>query len=424
MKALINFCSLFANRQTCSIDNENHSHMKKSLVIFTLIVSFFLPNVFSQESQDTSVYLITCGPGTEIYSVYGHSALHVVIKNSNTDYVYNWGVFDFSAPYFAWKFAKGRLDYMLDTEQYRGFLQSYFYEQRYVLSQKLNITPAETRKLLELINENLKPENRNYRYDFIYDNCSTRIRDLFEKSIGKALLYPPGDVNKPPTYRQLINHYENPFPWLKFGTDLLLGSPVDKRAGFRDRMFLPVEMQKELSEAVVHRSGKMIPLLSNPVTVLDFGVPRVHNIYLSSPWVVFAAVMIIIIILSSLVKSKRGNRTIDLIIWFIYSALAVLMIFFNFFTDHLQLRWNLNIIWLNPFIIICFVALILNRKGTVWFRLVFYSVAAFAVLQFILPQYFNVAIIPLIAIILFRSSIRGDFDWNPLTLSDDGEQNL
>jgi hypothetical protein len=333
-------------------------------------------------------------------------------------------VFDFSTSHFAWKFAKGRLDYMLDVEKYRSFLQSYFYEQRYVISQKVNINPEETHRLLQLINENLKPENRNYRYDFLYDNCSTRIRDLFEKTIGKTLLYPPAETEKPPTFRQLIAKYQNPYPWLKFGVDLLLGSPVDKRAPFRDRMFLPVEMQKELSEAVVNRSGKMIPLLQNPVTVLDFGVPRVKQSFLTSPWVVFAAVMILIIILSALIKGKKGNRIMDLVIWFIYALLAVIMIFFNFFTDHLQLRWNLNILWLNPFIIVCFVMLLINRKGTSWFRLVFYITAVFTVLQFILPQYFNVAIIPLLAILLFRSSIRGDFDWNPLTLPADGEGNL
>jgi len=399
--------------------------MKKRLTFFAFMLVFLSPSVFSQEPRDTSVYLVTCGPGTETYSIYGHSALHVVINNSRSDNVYNWGVFDFSTPHFAWKFAKGRLDYMLDVENYRSFIQSYFYEKRYVISQKVNISPAETRRLMELINENLKPENRNYRYDFLYDNCSTRIRDLFEKTIGKTLLYPPPvEDKKPPTFRKLISKYQNPYPWLKFGVDLLLGSPVDKKAPFRDRMFLPVEMQKELSEAVVNRSGKMIPLLQNPVIVLDFPVPSVKHHFLTAPWVVFSAVMILIIIMSSLIKSKRGNRIMDLIIWFICSILAVMMVFFNFFTDHLELRWNLNILWLNPFIIICFVMLLINRNGTSWFRLVFYFTAGFAVLQFILPQYFNVAIIPLLAIILFRSSIRGDFDWNPLTLPVDGEGNL
>ncbi|HKK43142.1 MAG TPA: DUF4105 domain-containing protein [Bacteroidales bacterium] len=398
--------------------------MNKRLIIFTILLAFVMPDVFPQEAQDTSVFLITCGPGTETYSIYGHSALHIVINSTQTDNVYNWGVFDFSAPHFAWKFAKGRLDYMLAVENYRSFLKTYFYEERYVISQKVNLNPEETHKLLVLINDNLKPENLRYRYDFLYDNCSTRIRDLFEKTIGPTLLYPPVELKKPPTFRKLIAKYQNPFPWLKFGVDLLLGAPVDKVALFRERMFLPVEMQEELSEAVVNRSGKMIPLLQNPVTVLDFGVPVVKHKLLTTPWIVFSAAMILVIVLSSLIKSRQGNRIMDLVIWFVYAILASMMIFFNFFTDHLQLRWNLNIIWLNPFIIICFVMLIINRKGLSWFRLVFYFAAGFAVLQFILPQYFNVAIIPLIAILLFRSSIRGNFDWNPLTLPVDDEGNL
>jgi len=382
--------------------------------LFFLLVSF--TSVFSQPSNDTVAYLLTCGPGTETYSIYGHSALRIVTPEKHLDTVYNWGVFDFNTPNFVWKFAKGRLDYMVIGESLKGFLQGYFFEQRFVYSQKINIDPVETRKLVSLINENLKPENIKYRYDFFYDDCSTRIRDLLEKSIGEKLKYPPAESGKIPTFRDLVGKYQNPYPWYKFGVDLLMGSTTDKRAEFRDRMFLPIDMKDELSETVIHRSGKMIPLLQNPEVLLDFDAPVIKQKFITAPPFVFTLVIILILILAAKVKNTRIIRLIDIIIYSVFSILFLLMVFFNFFTDHQQMKWNLNIIWLNPFILVCLITLILNQTGTLWFRIVFFISTAFLVLHFILPQDFNIAFLFLVLILLIRSSVRSKFDWNPLTL--------
>lgn len=382
--------------------------------LFFLLVSF--TSVFSQPSNDTVAYLLTCGPGTETYSIYGHSALRIVIPEKHLDTVYNWGVFDFNTPNFVWKFAKGRLDYMVIGESLKGFLQGYFFEQRFVYSQKINIDPVETRKLVSLINENLKPENIKYRYDFFYDDCSTRIRDLLEKSIGEKLKYPPAESGKIPTFRDLVGKYQNPYPWYKFGVDLLMGSTTDKRAEFRDRMFLPIDMKDALSETVIHRSGKMIPLLQNPEVLLDFDAPVIKQKFITSPPSVFTFVIILILILAARIKSYRIIRLIDIVIYSVFSILFVLMVFFNFFTDHKQMQWNLNIIWLNPFILACLITLIQNKTGILWFRVVFFISAAFLVLHFFLPQDFNIAFLLLVMILLIRSSVRAGFDWNPLTL--------
>jgi hypothetical protein len=390
--------------------------MKKMFLIVSLLFLILPPRVFSQTGNDTLVYLLTCGPGTETYSVYGHSALRIVIPLKHSDTVYNWGVFDFSAPNFAWKFAKGRLDYMLDTARLQGFLQEYFYEKRYVQSQKINLEPGEIAKLLMLISENLKPENIKYRYDFFYDDCSSRIRDLLEKSIGNKLLYPPVETEKIPTFRQMVGKYQNPYPWLNFGVDLIMGSPGDKKAMFRDRMFLPLDLQKGLSEAVINRSGKMIPLLKNPDVILDFDPPVIRHLFFTTPVFLFTLGLIVIILLSAMIKSRKAYKLIDLVVYSVFSVLAILMIFFNFFTDHQQMRWNLNIIWLNPFILICLFTLILNKTGTIWFRILFFITGAFLVLQIILPQQFNISFILLASMLLVRSSVRAGLSWNPLSL--------
>jgi hypothetical protein len=390
--------------------------MKRIFFSSLFLILIYFPRVFSQSSNDTVAYLLTCGPGTETYSIYGHSALRIVIPEKHTDIVYNWGVFDFNTKNFAWKFAKGRLDYMLIAESLKGFLQGYFFEQRFAYSQKINIDPAETRKLVLLINENLKPENIKYRYDFFYDDCSTRIRDLLEKSVGEKLKYPPAESGKIPTFREMVGKYQNPYPWLKFGVDLLMGSTTDKKAVFRDRMFLPIDMKDELSETFIHRSGKMIPLLQNPEVLLDFNTHVIKQKFFTAPPAVFTLVIILILILTARVKSTKVIRSIDIIIYSVFSILSVMMVFFNFFTDHQQLKWNLNIIWLNPFIIVCLVMLIINKAGTLWFRIVFFISAGFIVLHYILPQDFNIGFVLLAIILLIRSFVRSGFSWNPLSL--------
>jgi len=390
--------------------------MKKAFFLIIFLLSLSLHNIFSQTGNDTLVYLLTCGTGTETYSIYGHSALRIVFTEKKRDWVFNWGVFDFETPNFAWKFAKGRLDYMLAVESMESFLKVYVYEKRYVQSQRLNLSQGETGKLVALINENLKPENIKYRYDFFYDDCSTRIRDLIEKAVGEKFLYPPDTEGKYPSFREMVGKYQDPFPWLDFGIDLIMGSTADKEASLRNRMFLPIDLQKELSESVVNRDGKMIPLLQNPDLILDFDPPKISKIFLTTPSIVFTGLLIIVLIMSALIKSRRAIKWFDLSVFSLFSIMAGMMIFFNFFTDHQQMRWNLNIIWLNPVVIICLLFIILNKEATFWFRLLSYTLATFLIIHLFLPQSFNMAIIPLVIILLIRSSVRSGFEWNPLSL--------
>ena len=390
--------------------------MKKVLLILSVLLSLNVHNICSQSGNDTLVYLLTCGTGTETYSIYGHSAIRVIYPEKNLDLVYNWGVFDFETPNFAWKFAKGRLDYMLSVESMQSFIQAYFYEKRYVQSQKLNLTNSEISKLISLINENLKPENIKYRYDFFYDDCSTRIRDLIEKSVGEKLLYPPEARGKSPTFRDMVGKYQDPFPWLKFGVDLIMGSSSDKASSFRDRMFLPIDLQKELSESVINRNGKMTPLLQNPELILNFDPPVIKQKILMTPAFVFTALFIIILIMSAMIKERKIIKWFDIIIFSLVSILAGMMLFFNFFTDHAQMRLNLNIIWLNPVIIICLILIIIGKPGIVLFRLLFFILTAFLIIHFVLPQSFNIGILPLLLILIIRSSVRAGFEWNPLSM--------
>jgi hypothetical protein len=388
---------------------------------FILIILLFLSITIKAQESDTTMYLITCGPGTETYSIYGHSALRVTINQAGglkTDTVYNWGVFDFDTPNFAWKFAKGRLNYMLDSESFGRFVMGYFYEERYVLSQKIDLTASEKRTVMNLVNENLKPENKRYRYDFFYDDCSTRIRDLLEKSTEGKLVYPE-EKNEVPTFRDMIGKYQAPYPWLQFGIDLLVGSPADIPAGVRDRMFLPLDMMAGLSETTVQRNGENSSLLEPAEVILDFAPPVVNPSFFLSPVLIFSLLLVVVIVLSLRFRQRAQNNAIDFTIFFILSLVALVILFFTFFSDHQQVKWNFNIIWLNPFIIICLIQILFNRSGKIWFRIVFGLSLIFLLAQFFLPQQFNPAIYPLALILLLRSWLRTGFNWIPYLFRPD-----
>lgn len=372
-------------------------------------------SLFSQLTPVTEVYLITCNPGTETYSHYGHSALRLVIPEKKSDLVFNWGVFDFSTSNFAWKFAKGRLEYMLDADSFNNFLRGYIYEKRSVYQQKINLEPSEIEELLRLISENMKPENVKYRYDFFYDDCSTRIRDLLEKSIGVNLIYPLAETKNLPTFRDKVGEYQKDYMWLKLGIDLIMGTPADKKASLRDQMFLPFDLQRGLSEALINRGNKRIPLLQNPVKVVEFNLPDHDGKFYSSPIIILGIVLILVIIFSALCHRPIIIKLFDISLYTLYSLLAILMIFFNFFTDHLQMRWNLNIIWLNPFLLLCLVSIVFNKKWEIWFKMVFYLALIFLIPLFFLPHVYNNGLIPLALILILRSSIRAGFSWNPFT---------
>jgi hypothetical protein len=385
--------------------------MKRSLIITLAVFTVNFAGLFSQVPNDTTFYLITCAPGTETYSVYGHSALRVVMPGTQSDIVYNWGVFDFNTPNFIWKFAKGRLNYMLGVYPYNRFLQDYMLENRAVISQMINLEPVEKLRLM------LLPENRNYRYDFFYDDCSTRIRDLIEKILGDKLIYPPDETDNIPTFREKINHHLTMYPWLKMGTNLLMGMQGERKTTFRERMFLPEDLQRNLTQVVINRNRKMLPLLQSAVTILDFPPPDIKPGFFASPIFIFTILFILLVVISAWLRNSAVMNYIDIAIFLAFSVISLLMIFFNFFTDHLQMRLNLNIVWFNPFIIFCLYQLITGKKNFLWFRIVFFLALVFIPLIIIIPNAILSSFIPVIFILLLRSSARSGFEWNPLNLT-------
>lgn len=373
--------------------------MRKSILL-AVLAAFLLPlNANSQPADSADVYLLTCAPGNESYSIYGHTALRIAIRGTSFDMVYNWGIFDFSTPNFVYRFAKGKLDYMLGAYSYERFLEEYINEGRSVWSQKLNLTVAEKEKMFELVNENLRPENIRYRYDFFFDNCATRVRDIIADAAADTVIYPVKEKKK--SFRQLIDPYQKVLPWLDLGADMLLGLQADRKATVSDEMFLPVHLRDNLASAVIVHDGKQEPLTGPVETVADLpAAATIRNTWV--PQVVFWIVFLFVLLVTFVFKRPALEKFADFLFFPVYSLIAILLVFTNIFSEHDALHFNLLFLGINILIPVLAFLLVAGRKAAKMSRLTLTVSALWLPASLIAGQGINPALIPVVLIIMTR----------------------
>ena len=264
---------------------------------FFFVLLFFLPaKIFAQEdSCHLQISILTCSPGNELYSTFGHSAIRVTDSVSHNDIVYNYGTFNFDEPGFYTKFIRGKLSFYLSTDDFDSFISDYREEKRDITEQVLNLTCAEKYNVVMLLQTNMMASNRTYKYDFTFDNCTTRLRDLIEKVADTSIHF--GQVlSSKKTFRDLIYEYldKNDKQWSKLGIDILLGKPTDAVMEPREVMFLP----DYLLQAFDSTSIDSRPLVSQKQKILNLNTPAVTINYFSHPLFIFSCFFLLIVLLS------------------------------------------------------------------------------------------------------------------------------
>ncbi|HEV8286341.1 MAG TPA: DUF4105 domain-containing protein [Chitinophagaceae bacterium] len=377
--------------------------MKK---IFTLVLACIGFNfLFAQsDSCHLRISLLTCTPGFELYSTFGHSALRVTDSSASTDIIYNYGTFDFDDPNFYSKFTRGKLLYFVSIDKFGNFLQQYEYEQRGITEQILHLSCSEKEKLVAALRENAKEENKYYKYDFVYDNCTTRLRDIVFANTNGAVETKNIRSKNGVSFRNLIHEYldKSYQYWSKLGIDILLGSPLDKKLSNSEAMFLPDYLLKGFDSTKVNG----VPLVSEKKQILKPTLQS-NKSPLLSPFGIFAILFIVIALLSVIKSTDRFLAVFDFFLFFFCGALGILILFMWFGTDHQTCRNNFNLVWAFPFHF--FVVFFIFKKPD-WLRYYFLVNAIVLVLLLItwkwLPQEMNNALLPIICLLILRSVIR------------------
>jgi len=359
-------------------------------------------------TDSAQVFLLTLSPGSEIYASFGHSAIRVSDHKHNRDFVYNYGTFDFTAPNFYSKFIFGRLLYSLSITDYRDFFMAYKMWGQAMWEQKLNLTNKEKWQFIQNLQTNYQEENRYYRYAFFRDNCSTRIRDIIEKSVDGKIVYDSTYIKQPESFRQLFSAYIEPRDaWALFGMDILMGKGTDSIAALKDYMFLPQNLMNLYSTAKISGDGNFRILASSSIelypTTLSFEKPNP----LTTPTTVFWALFSLVLILTYLgFKKKKYIKWFDVILFLISGLLGLLISILMIFSLHSELWSNLNVVWANPVNLIFAVGLFFRSKPR-WFL---YLMKAYGVLiiifipvSFLLTQIFPVAVYAIAGLLLIRT---------------------
>ncbi|MEP6950192.1 MAG: DUF4105 domain-containing protein [Ginsengibacter sp.] len=372
---------------------------------FFIALLFFLPLEISAQNDSCHlrVSILTCTPGKELYSTFGHSAVRITDSVSNSDVVYNYGTFNFDEPGFYTKFIRGKLTFYLSTEDFDSFTYSYQQEKRGIIEQVLNLSCTEKYNMLLLLQTNMLRQNMFYKYDFTFDNCTTRLRDLLEKTADAPVQF--GEVlHTRSTFRDLIYEYldYNDKQWSKLGIDILLGGRLDVKMKPREVMFLPDYLMKSLDSTTIGNRR----LVQEKHPIFDSTLPPLEINIATHPFFIFSCVFLLIVLLSfsKNILVARLLDAFDGFIFFITGLLGVLLLFMWFGTDHFMCKDNFNLLWAWPTNAVA-AFYVHSKKRPVKKYFIIYAVfnLVLFVCWFFLPQHMNPALMPFIAILIFRS---------------------
>jgi hypothetical protein len=362
----------------------------------------------TQLSAQSEISVITCGPWQgELYSAFGHSAFRVHDPVNKIDEAYNYGVFDFNQPNFYLNFARGYLYYKLGVYNYKDFEDYYIYNNRYVHEQILNLTPSQKQKLYDSLQWNAQPEHQHYRYDYFYNNCATKIRDVVKQVFGDSVTFDGSYVKTDYTIRELTDLYLTYQPWGDLGIDIGLGLPIDKKAAPHEYMFLPDYVESGFAHATINQHGTAVPLVREQISKYESRPEHFSN-GLFQPLYIFIALFLFSMVISYRdYKRKKLSNIVDITFFTVLGVIGVSLFLLWIATDHHASAKNFNLLWALPTHIFAVVAFIWQPK---WLKNYFLIVAAvsFSVLLSwpLLPQQLHYALIPIVMTSALRAFMQ------------------
>lgn len=337
--------------------------------------------------------------------MFGHSAIRIRDPQARMDRIYNYGTFDFNEPNFLMKFSRGQLKYFLLSYSFPQFMRQYEYENRSVVEQELNLSLADRQAIHAFLRNNERPENRYYRYDFFFDNCATRERDVVEQVLGDRLRY-GSEKRDFGNFRDMLAPYLADLDWVEFGIYLVLGTPADGEVDVRASMFLPDYLYEAYEKAEIQtENGSWKPLVrkqqvlfrASPAEIQPGGIgPTLAS------WLFFLVIAAITVLQWF---RRRAFRLLDFLLFFVAGLLGLLIFLLWVATEHGATATNLNVLWLLPTHLLFAFAIPFRRLESLTVRYaqnVLILSGLFLLLNWFLPQNFHPAVYPLCLALTLR----------------------
>lgn len=368
--------------------------------IIALLIA--LTAVAALRAASPEVSLVTVFPGTDIYELDGHAAIRINYGDGR-DFAVSYGEFDFDTPNFIYRFVKGETDYRVDMFPWIFFQGAYTRAGRRMTEHVIDMDSSQTARLIELIDRNLLPENRVYRYNYVKDNCATRPLRMIELAMGDSIMLPPAAVEANsairPTFRNIMRENHRNYPWYQFGIDLALGSGIDYPLDHREEAFTPLTMDTQIGNAQC--AGQPLVRCSRiPVDIPADAATAPPTPWYLTPlavcWLFFAVTAAVCV---RDVRRRKVTRWFQAAYFGAAGVAGLLLTFLIFVSVHEATSPNWLYLWLNPLCLIPAIFIWLKKCNKLVYS---YHFANFAVLFTCLllwpwiPQSGNAAFLPLV----------------------------
>lgn len=362
--------------------------------ILTIIMLLALGFQGAGAQQDSlRISLITCERGTVIYELFGHTAIRVEDFGRGTDYIFNYGLFDFNSPHFIWRFSLGQTDYLLGATTFENFKREYVERGSMIWGQEVNLSPGELAHFRDLLYTNILPENREYRYNFLYNNCATMSMDKIIESTEGTVSYPIRPV-KDTNYRYLLHECDSVSPWSKFIIDLAIGADADRPLPYLGEAFSPLRLKELIAAAVVTRpDGTTQPLVKPAQELIELD----HHVEFTPPLLTPGEVLCLLFLITLLISLagvllQRSLYLVDILLFGLQGIAGLVIAFLFFFSEHPTTGSNWQIIVLNPLPLICLPFMVYNvrhNRPDLFLPAEFVINTAFIALSGVIPQYID-----------------------------------
>ncbi|MGJ8714415.1 MAG: DUF4105 domain-containing protein [Maribacter stanieri] len=334
--------------------------MFKKLTFFLMLLfaSFWGQSQNVELSPLSKISLLTVGTGEDLAAKFGHSAIRLQDPTLGIDEVYGYGTYDFEDPNFYLNFTRGKLSYTISRIPFKYFDYSYQQEKRWIREQVLDLDVQQRTKIVAFLENNLLPENKKYKYDFLFDNCATRIPMVFEKTLGSTFNFDYSYLEDQLTFRELIRLKLNPNSWSNFGIDLALGSVIDREATPYEHLFLPIYVYEQMKHTTL--DGK--PIVKKESVLLDIPEQEDRALIFLTPlfWLSILLILVCLITYTDY-KNFRRNKWLDFFLFLVTGLAGVLIVFLWFGTDHLATKGNFNSLW--AFAPNIFIAFLMTKRN-------------------------------------------------------------